>query len=124
LGTGFSAKLLWFASVGLYPLIDKAFGEGRVVFPAVDVRADAVVIYVGVALFGHAQEEAVHVFQGLGDSSEGLVGGRGIFFGDGFDEVREDPERRSSRGFNSYVDEDEPLFIQAAEEVLDEGDVF
>ena len=121
LRAGFAPELLRQVPVGT--LVNNADRQVGMIFPAVYVGAHPVVIDVGIAEFGHAQERGAHAGQRAMDNLKmsrqqiGVIGGRCIETG------MESSHARTGFLFDLNVNQDEPFLIDAAKKVLNQSDI-
>ncbi len=123
LGSGLAAELLGMSSVGFNALVYDTIRDIRMILPAVNIRANAVVINKRLAVFRHSPEGRVHGTQRrshLGEEDfELLVLAR---FG-GIETVVQNGYRRSGFPLDLHVNQNEPFLVDTAEKILDQSEV-
>ena len=119
----FATKLLGLLPVVGNTSIDEPLREKGVVFPAVDVRSDAVIINVSVAAFRHSQKACR---QSLRDTAPWL---KALLLALLHHLPSPLPERTQLLqvpdhfGLNFHMYENEPLFIHPAKKILQKSDI-
>src|SRR5579863_611366 len=123
LGTGFSTELLRTSAVRFNSLVYDAVRYIRMVLPAVNVRANAVVIDERLTMLRHSAESRVHrTHRGfnLGEKSFQLL--RVARFR-GIQTIVQYGHRGSSLPLNLHVNQNEPLLVDAPEKILDQPEI-
>ena len=123
LRAGLAAEALALAAVLLDSFVDDAVREQRMVLRAVDVGPHAAVVDVGVAALRHARQHRHHRFEGIGDRPQLDDGAIEVSGRDRGLRTRDGIERRRRARFDLDVHEDEPLLVDAAEEVLEQREI-
>ena len=118
LGTGFATKLLRGSTVRVHPFVEDPIRKSRVVFPAVNVRSYPAIVDIGVAAFWHAQERRVRLLQGGSDRGELALKFQPLIRSDGLLRQADCLECRRCFRFDVHMDQDEPLFVHAGQEIL------
>src|SRR5450631_2316188 len=121
LSSGFASKLLRLTAV--HAVINQTCGQVGMIFPTVNVRANAVVVDVGIAILRHAKKGRVHVAHGRFHLLEKILQALCVAALSGVDARVK--RGQSGRGlfFDIDMNENEPLLIDTAEKILDERDV-
>ena len=123
LRTRFAAEGLTLPSVRGDTFVDESARECRVIPPPEDVRANAVVVDVWIARFGHALHRPENPIKCITEIVQGAGGVGVVAVGDCRLRTRTCGECRTGASLNINVDEDEPGFVESTEEVLEECNV-
>ena len=121
--TGFAAEGLTLPRVRGDTFVDESTRKCRIIPPPEDVRANAVVVDVWIARFGHALHRAENPIKRITEIVQGARGFGVVAVRDRRLRARTCGECRTGASLNIYVDEDEPGLIEPTEEVLEECNV-